>query len=298
MANKNQMSNLPTPSVGGLSIYLAQIKKFPMLDAEEEYMLAKNWRENGNLQSAHKLVTSHLRLVAKIAMGYRGYGLPVNELISEGNLGLMQAVKKFDPEKGFRLATYAMWWIKAAIQEYVLRSWSLVKMGTTTAQKKLFFNLKKIKNQIAVGQEGDLRDEQVKEISKRLDVDSHEVVNMNRRMMGQEKSLNDPIKSGETDEWQDWLVDDSLDQELIISQKQEYDDKKELLNSAMKILNEREKEIITARRLSEEPQTLEDLSKKYKISRERIRQIETKAFEKLQKSMINASKSKNLLTVN
>ena len=298
MVNKNQMSNLPTPSVGGLSIYLAQIKKFPMLDAEEEYMLAKNWRENGNLQSAHKLVTSHLRLVAKIAMGYRGYGLPVNELISEGNLGLMQAVKKFDPEKGFRLATYAMWWIKAAIQEYVLRSWSLVKMGTTTAQKKLFFNLKKIKNQIAVGQEGDLRDEQVKEISKRLDVDSHEVVNMNRRMMGQEKSLNDPIKSGETDEWQDWLVDDSLDQELIISQKQEYDDKKELLNSAMKILNEREKEIITARRLSEEPQTLEDLSKKYKISRERIRQIETKAFEKLQKSMINASKSKNLLTVN
>ena len=298
MANKNQMSNLPTPSVGGLSIYLAQIKKFPMLDAEEEYMLAKNWRENGNLQSAHKLVTSHLRLVAKIAMGYRGYGLPVNELISEGNLGLMQAVKKFDPEKGFRLATYAMWWIKAAIQEYVLRSWSLVKMGTTTAQKKLFFNLKKIKNQIAVGQEGDLRDEQVKEISKRLDVESHEVVNMNRRMMGQEKSLNDPIKSGETDEWQDWLVDDSLDQELIVSQKQEYDDKKELLNNAMKILNEREKEIITARRLSEEPQTLEDLSKKYKISRERIRQIETKAFEKLQKSMINASKSKNLLTVN
>ena len=298
MANKNQMSNLPTPSVGGLSIYLAQIKKFPMLDAEEEYMLAKNWRENGNLQSAHKLVTSHLRLVAKIAMGYRGYGLPVNELISEGNLGLMQAVKKFDPEKGFRLATYAMWWIKAAIQEYVLRSWSLVKMGTTTAQKKLFFNLKKIKNQIAFGQEGDLRDEQVKEISKRLDVESHEVVNMNRRMMGQEKSLNDPIKSGETDEWQDWLVDDSLDQELIISQKQEYDDKKELLNSAMKILNEREKEIITARRLSEEPQTLEDLSKKYKISRERIRQIETKAFEKLQKSMINASKSKNLLPAN
>jgi len=298
MANKNQMNNLPTPSVGGLSIYLAQIKKFPMLDAEEEYMLAKNWRENGNLKSAHKLVTSHLRLVAKIAMGYRGYGLPVNELISEGNLGLMQAVKKFDPEKGFRLATYAMWWIKAAIQEYVLRSWSLVKMGTTTAQKKLFFNLKKIKNQIAVGQEGDLRDEQVKEISKRLDVESHEVVNMNRRMMGQEKSLNDPIKSGETDEWQDWLVDDSLDQELIISQKQEYNDKKELLNSAMKILNEREKEIITARRLSEEPQTLEDLSKKYKISRERIRQIETKAFEKLQKSMINASKSKNLLPAN
>ena len=298
MSKENQISNLPVPSVGGLSIYLAQIKKFPMLDAEEEYMLAKNWRENGNLKAAHKLVTSHLRLVAKIAMGYRGYGLPVNELISEGNIGLMQAVKKFDPDKGFRLATYAMWWIKASIQEYVLRSWSLVKMGTTTAQKKLFFNLKKLKNQIAPGQEGDLKDDQVNEISKRLDVDSHEVVNMNRRMMGQEKSLNDPIKSGETDEWQDWLVDDSLDQELIISQKQEYDDKKELLDSAMKILNEREQEIIIARRLSEEPKTLEDLSKKYRISRERIRQIETKAFEKLQKSMINASKSKNLLPVN
>ena len=231
-------------------------------------------------------------------MGYRGYGLPVNELISEGNIGLMQAVKKFDPDKGFRLATYAMWWIKASIQEYVLRSWSLVKMGTTTAQKKLFFNLKKLKNQIAPNQEGDLKDDQVKEISKRLDVNSEEVVNMNRRMMGQEKSLNDPIKSGETDEWQDWLVDKSLDQELIISQKQEYDDKKELLKDAMKILNEREKEIINARRLSENPKTLEELSKKYNISRERIRQIETKAFEKLQKSMINASKSKNLLPSN
>ena len=298
MSQKSQISNLPIPSVGGLSVYLAQIKKFPMLDAEEEYMLAKNWKENGNLKAAHKLVTSHLRLVAKIAMGYRGYGLPTNELISEGNLGLMQAVKKFDPDKGFRLATYAMWWIKASIQEYVLRSWSMVKMGTTTAQKKLFFNLKKLKNQIAPGQEGDLKDDQVNEISKRLDVESHEVVNMNRRMMGQEKSLNDPIKSGETDEWQDWLVDDSLDQELIISQKQEYDDKKELLESAMKTLNEREKEIIVARRLSEEPKTLEELSKKYKISRERIRQIETKAFEKLQKSMINASKSKNLLPAN
>ena len=298
MTKKDRISNLPVPSIGGLSIYLAQIKKFPMLDAEEEYMLAKNWRENGNLKAAHKLVTSHLRLVAKIAMGYRGYGLPVNELISEGNIGLMQAVKKFDPEKGFRLATYAMWWIKASIQEYVLKSWSLVKMGTTTAQKKLFFNLKKLKNQIAPGQDGDLKDEQVDEISKRLDVESHEVVNMNRRMMGREKSLNDPIKSGETDEWQDWLVDDSLDQELIVSQKQEYDDKKELLDSAMKILNDREKEIITARRLSEEPETLEELSKKYKISRERIRQIETKAFEKLQKSMINASKTKNLLPAN
>tara|TARA_B100001248_G_C27350490_1_gene441091 strand:- start:428 stop:1324 length:897 start_codon:yes stop_codon:yes gene_type:complete len=295
MKDNSQISNLPSPSVGGLSVYLAQIKKFPMLDAEEEYMLAKNWRENGNLQSAHKLVTSHLRLVAKIAMGYRGYGLPVNELISEGNIGLMQAVKKFDPDKGFRLATYAMWWIKAAIQEYVLRSWSLVKIGTTTAQKKLFFNLKKLKKQIAPNQDGDLKEDQVREISKRLDVDSDEVVNMNRRLMGQEKSLNDPIKKGETEEWQDWLVDDSLDQELIISQKQEHDDKKELLNESMKTLNEREREIIIARRLSENPITLEELSKKYNISRERIRQIETKAFEKLQKTMINSRKSKNLL---
>tara|TARA_B100001093_G_scaffold416188_1_gene406787 strand:- start:329 stop:1225 length:897 start_codon:yes stop_codon:yes gene_type:complete len=298
MKKEKSMTNLPTPSTGGLSLYLAQIKKFPMLDAEEEYMLAKNWRESGNLKSAHKLVTSHLRLVAKIAMGYRGYGLPVNELISEGNIGLMQAVKKFDPDRGFRLATYAMWWIKASIQEYVLRSWSLVKMGTTTAQKKLFFNLKKIKNQIAPGQEGDLKDEHVSEISKRLDVDSKEVVNMNRRMMGQEKSLNDPIKGDEKSEWQDWLVDDRLDQELVVSQKQEYEDKKDLLKDAIKILNDREREIIEERRLTENPKTLEELSKKYKISRERIRQIETKAFEKLQKSMINSSKSKNLLTAN
>jgi RNA polymerase sigma-32 factor len=298
MSKDKKVTNLPSPSFGGLSIYLTQIKKFPMLDAKEEYLLAKNWRERGNLKAAHKLVTSHLRLVAKIAMGYRGYGLPVNELISEGNIGLMQAVKKFDPEKGFRLATYAMWWIKASIQEYVLRSWSLVKMGTTTAQKKLFYNLKKLKNQIAPNQEGDLRNEHVEEISKRLDVESHEVVNMNRRLMGHEKSLNDPIKAGETDEWQDWLVDDRLDQELIVSQKQEYDDKKELLTQAMTILNDREKEILKERRLSENPKTLEELSKKYKISRERIRQIETKAFEKLQKSMINSSKSKNLLPAN
>ena len=295
MSEKNQISNLPIPTTGGLSIYLAQIKKFPMLDAEEEYMLAKNWRENGNLKAAHKLVTSHLRLVAKIAMGYRGYGLPVNELISEGNLGLMQAVKKFDPDKGFRLATYAMWWIKAGIQEYVLRSWSLVKMGTTAAQKKLFFNLKKIKKQIAPSEEGDLRKEQVNEISKRLGVKSDEVVSMNRRMMGQEKSLNDPIKSDEKGEWQDWVVDENLDQELYISQKQELDEKKSLLKDAIKILNEREREIIQDRKLSENPKTLDDLSKKYKISRERIRQIETKAFEKLQKAMLNSSNSKNLL---
>ena len=298
MNKKNKISNLPTPAVGSLSIYLSQIKKFPMLDAEEEYMLAKSWKERGNLKSAHKLVTSHLRLVAKIAMGYRGYGLPVNELISEGNIGLMQAVKKFDPDKGFRLATYAMWWIKAAIQEYVLRSWSMVKMGTTTAQKKLFFNLKKIKNQIAPNQEGDLRDEHVKEISKRLDVEKHEGVNMKRRMMGQEKSLNDPIKAGTEDEWQDWLVDENLDQELAISQKQELDEKKELLYSSIGVLNEREKAILEARRLTENPKTLEQLSKKFKISRERIRQIESKAFEKLQKTMINSNKSKNLLPKN
>tara|TARA_Y100001970_G_scaffold288891_1_gene417592 strand:- start:1065 stop:2015 length:951 start_codon:yes stop_codon:yes gene_type:complete len=299
MSTKTGISNLPTlTSEGGLSLYLAQIKKFPILDAEEEYMLAKNWKERGNLKSAHKLVTSHLRLVAKIAMGYRGYGLPVNELISEGNIGLMQAVKKFDPEKGFRLATYAMWWIKAAIQEYVLRSWSLVKMGTTSAQKKLFFNLKKLKKQIAPNEDGDLKNEQVKEISKRLGVKSEEVVNMNRRMMGQEKSLNEPIKSDEKGEWQDWLPSEDLDQELFVSQKQELDEKKSLLHRSIKILNDREREIIEDRKLSNNPKTLEELSKKYKISRERIRQIETRAFEKLQKAMLNATKSENLLPKN
>ena len=299
MSAKTEISNLHSlTSEGGLSLYLAQIKKFPILDAEEEYMLAKNWKERGNLKSAHKLVTSHLRLVAKIAMGYRGYGLPVNELISEGNIGLMQAVKKFDPEKGFRLATYAMWWIKAAIQEYVLRSWSLVKMGTTSAQKKLFFNLKKMKKQIAPYEEGDLKKEQVDQISKKLGVKTEEVVNMNRRMMGQEKSLNDPIKDGEKGEWQDWIVSDDLDQELFVSQKQEMDEKKSLLHQSIKILNNREREILEERKLSSEPKTLEELSKKYKISRERIRQIETKAFEKLQKAMLNATQSKNLLPRN
>jgi RNA polymerase sigma-32 factor len=231
-------------------------------------------------------------------MGYRGYGLPVSELISEGNIGLMQAVKKFDPDKGFRLATYAMWWIKAGIQEYVLRSWSLVKIGTTAAQKKLFFNLKKLKQQIAPHQKGDLRNEQVEEISDRLGVKSEEVVSMNRRMMGNEKSLNEPIKSGEKSEWQDWVVDKNLDQELLISQKQELDEKKSLLYEAMKVLNEREKKIIEERKLANEPKTLEELSKKYKVSRERIRQIEIKAFEKLQKSMLNSSRSKNLLPEN
>jgi|TARA_Y100000817_G_C16837482_1_gene536406 RNA polymerase sigma-32 factor len=296
MRTKSLNPNLPSlAGEGSLSLYLSQIKKFPILDAEEEYMLAKNWKDRGNLKSAHKLVTSHLRLVAKIAMGYRGYGLPMTEIISEGNIGLMQAVKKFNPDKGFRLATYAMWWIKASIQEYVLRSWSLVKMGTTAAQKKLFFNLKKVKQQIAPRQEGDLKKDQVDAISDKLNVKPEEVVSMNRRMMAQEKSLNDPIKSDEKSEWQDWIVDDSLDQELFISQKQELDEKKSLLHESIKILDDREKEIIEERKLSENPKTLEELSKKYKISRERIRQIETRAFEKLQKAMLNSTKSKNLL---
>ena len=290
--------NLPALSnEGGLSVYLAQIKKFPMLDSEEEYMLAKNWKTTGNLKSAEKLVTSHLRLVAKIAMGYKGYGLPVNEMISEGNVGLMQAVKKFEPEKGFRLATYAMWWIKAAIQEYVLRSWSLVKIGTTTAQKKLFFNLKKIKNQIAPRSDGDLRDEHVSEIAQKLNVKKDEVVSMNRRLSGKESSLN--VQIGEDgNEWQDWLIDKSMDQELKFSQKEEMDQRKDLLKDSIKILNDREKEILYARRLNDDPITLEDLSKKYKISRERIRQIENKAFEKVQKHMLNSARSKNLLPAN
>ena len=290
--------NLPAiSSDGSLSAYLAQIKKFPMLDAEEEYMLAKNWRSTGNIKSAEKLVTSHLRLVAKIAMGYKGYGLPINEMISEGNIGLMQAVKKFEPEKGFRLATYAMWWIKASIQEYILKSWSLVKIGTTTAQKKLFFNLKKLKNQIAPFAEGDLKDNQVKTIANKLDVSEEEVVSMNRRLSGKEQSLNAPIgEDGE--EWQDWVVDKNMDQELKIAQQEEMEHRKDLLKDSIKILNDREKEILYARRLTENPITLEDLSKKHKISRERIRQIENKAFEKLQKHMLNSAKSKNLLPAN
>ena len=292
-------TNLPTISPeGSLSRYLSQIKKFPMLSAEEEYMLAKSWKDRGDLKSAQKLVTSHLRLVAKIAMGYRGYGLPVSELVSEGNIGLMQAVKKFDPERGFRLTTYAIWWIKASIQEYVLRSWSLVKIGTTAAQKKLFFNLKKIKRQIAPNLEGELRQEQIEEISKRLDVKKEEVISMNRRLQGQEKSLNVPIKDNNSGEWQDWIVDKNLDQELRLSQNQEINERKKLMNDSMSILNIREKEILTARRLSEDTQTLEELSKKYKISRERVRQIETKAFEKLQKAMLNTTKSNNLLPKN
>ena len=299
MNTKTINSNLPSIALdGGLSKYLTQIKKFPMLSAEEEYMLAKSWRDRGDLKSAQKLITSHLRLVAKIAMGYRGYGLPVSEMVSEGNIGLMQAVKKFEPEKGFRLATYAMWWIKASIQEYVLRSWSLVKMGTTTAQKKLFFNLKKLKNQLSANNEGDLKPQHVDEISKRLNVKKEEVISMNRRLHGKEKSLNDPVKDDSGTEWQDWIVDDKLDQELKLSQDQELDERKNLMKSSMDILNTREKEILTARKLSENAATLEVLSKKYKVSRERIRQIETKAFEKLQKAMLNAAKSNNLLPKN
>ena len=290
--------NLPTLSgEGGLSEYLIQIKKFPMLEREEEYMLAKNWRNRGDIKSAEKLVTSHLRLVAKIAMGYRGYGLPIGEMISEGNVGLMQAVKKFDPEKGFRLATYAMWWIKAGIQEYILRSWSLVKMGTTTAQKKLFFNLKKLKNKIAPRSDGDLKDEHVTEIANRLDVKKDEVISMNRRLSGQELSLNAPVGE-DGDEWQDWLADKSMDQELSFAHNEEMKQRKDLLKNSLEILNQREREILNYRRLVDQPVTLEKLSRKYKISRERIRQIENKAFEKIQKHMLNAAKSKNLLPAN
>ena len=290
--------NLPALSnEGGLAAYLTQIKKFPMLDAEEEYMLAKNWKSTGNIKSAEKLVTSHLRLVAKIAMKYRGYGLPLNEMISEGNVGLMQAVKKFEPEKGFRLATYAMWWIKASIQEYILRSWSLVKIGTTTAQKKLFFNLKKIKNQISPKTEGDLKIEDVKNIANRLDVSEDEVVSMNRRLSGKEHSLNSRVNE-DGDQWQDWIVDKEMDQELKFAQREEMENRKDLLKDSIKILNEREKNILYSRRLTDDPVTLEDLSKKFKISRERIRQIENKAFEKLQKHMLNSAKSKNLLSAN
>ena len=290
--------NLPILSgEGGLSDYLIQIKKFPMLEREEEYMLAKNWRNRGDIKSAEKLVTSHLRLVAKIAMGYRGYGLPIGEMISEGNVGLMQAVKKFDPEKGFRLATYAMWWIKAGIQEYILRSWSLVKMGTTTAQKKLFFNLKKLKNKIAPRSDGDLKDEHVTEIANRLDVKKDEVISMNRRLSGQEHSLNAPVGE-DGDEWQDWLADKSMDQELSFAHNEEMKQRKDLLENSLEILNQREREILNYRRLVDQPVTLEKLSRKYKISRERIRQIENKAFEKIQKHMLNAAKSKNLLPAN
>ncbi len=274
---------------GNLSRYLQEIRKFPMLEPEQEFMLAKRWQEHEDVDAAHQMVTSHLRLVAKIAMGYRGYGLPVAELISEGNVGLMQAVKKFDPDKGFRLATYAMWWIRASIQEYILHSWSLVKMGTTAAQKKLFFNLRRMKGQLKALDDGDLPPEQVEYIARELKVSENDVVQMNRRLAGPDGSLNAPLrKDGESDsEWMDWLVDESESQEMELVEQDELEKRRELLSRAMGSLNERERHILTERRLRENPVTLEDLSQEYDISRERVRQIEVRAFEKLQKAMKN-----------
>jgi len=276
-------------SESNLSRYLQEIRRFPMLAPEEEYMLGKSWREHGDIDAAHKLVTSHLRLVAKIAMGYRGYGLPLSELISEGNVGMMQAVKRFEPDRGFRLATYAMWWIRAAIQEYILHSWSLVKMGTTAAQKKLFFNLRKLKGQMRAIEEGDLSPEQVNKIATTLDVPEADVISMNRRLGSPDHSLNAPLRQDGDGEWQDWLVDDSDNQEIRLAESEEFGKRKSLLNDAMTTLNDRERRILTARRLQDEPITLEDLSQEYGISRERVRQIEVRAFEKLQKSIKNAA---------
>jgi RNA polymerase sigma-32 factor len=271
----------------GLSRYLDEIRRFPMLEPQEEYMLAKSWREHGDRDAAHRLVTSHLRLVAKIAMGYRGYGLPISEVISEGNVGLMQAVKRFEPEKGFRLATYAMWWIKASIQEYILRSWSLVKMGTTANQKKLFFNLRKAKSKISALDEGDMRPDQVKLIAKRLGVTEQDVIDMNRRLGG-DSSLNAPIREeGDAGEWQDWLMDDSPSQERILADSEEADNRHVALVSALDVLNDRERRIFEARRLAEEPITLEELAAEFGVSRERVRQIEVRAFEKVQKAVKN-----------
>ncbi len=273
---------------GNLSRYLQEIRKFPMLVPEEEYLLAKNFREHDNTEAANRLVTSHLRLVAKIAMGYRGYGLPLGELISEGNVGMMQAVKRFDPDRGFRLATYAMWWIRAAIQEYILHSWSLVKMGTTAAQKKLFFNLRKLKGQMQAIEEGDLSPENVTKIATQLDVAESDVVSMNRRLSSPDHSLNAPVRTDGEGEWQDWLVDEHDDQETELAEREEMGRRRNLLSHALKGLNERERHILTQRRLKDDPVTLEDLSQHYGISRERVRQIEVRAFEKLQKSMKNA----------
>ena len=271
----------------GLSHYLEEIRRFPMLEPQQEYMLARSWREHGDREAAHQLVTSHLRLVAKIAMGYRGYGLPISEVVSEGNVGLMQAVKRFEPEKGFRLATYAMWWIKAAIQEYILRSWSLVKMGTTANQKKLFFNLRKAKSKISALEEGDLKPDQVKLIAKRLGVTEQDVVDMNRRLGG-DASLNAPIRDdGEAGEWMDWLVDNSPNQEHILAESQESDNRHQALIAALDVLNDREKRIFQARRLADDPITLEDLATEFGVSRERVRQIEVRAFEKVQKAVKN-----------
>jgi RNA polymerase sigma-32 factor len=281
---------------GGLSRYLTEIRKFPMLAKDEEFMLAKAWAEHQDSEAAHRLVTSHLRLVAKIAMGYRGYGLPIGEVISEGNVGLMQAVKKFDPDKGFRLATYAMWWIRASIQEYILRSWSLVKMGTTAAQKKLFFNLRKAKSEISALEEGDLRPEQVQHIATRLGVTNEDVISMNRRLSGPDSSLNAPLRSDSESEWQDWLQDDAqVSQETTVAENEEREIRMGLLQEAMTELSERERHILTERRLQESPTTLEELASQYGVSRERVRQIEVRAFEKLQKAMRAAATERNLV---
>ena len=281
---------------GGLSRYLSEIRKFPMLAKDEEFMLAKAWQEHEDPDAAHRLVTSHLRLVAKIAMGYRGYGLPIGEVISEGNVGLMQAVKKFDPDRGFRLATYAMWWIRASIQEYILRSWSLVKMGTTAAQKKLFFNLRKAKSEISALQEGDLHPDQVSTIATKLGVLNEEVISMNRRLSGGDTSLNSPMRADSESEWQDWLVDDTTpSQETVVADSQEKTLRMGLLEDAMTELTDRERHILTERRLKDDPTTLEELASQYGVSRERVRQIEVRAFEKLQKSMKAAAVAKNLV---
>ena len=289
-------ASLPAISVeGNLSRYLQEIRKFPMLEPGEEYVLAKSWREHGDVDSAHKLVTSHLRLVAKIAMGYRGYGLPLAELISEGNVGMMQAVKRFDPERGFRLATYAMWWIRASIQEYILRSWSLVKMGTTAAQKKLFFNLRRLKGQMQAIEDGDLSPERVKAIAEKLEVSEADVVSMNRRLQSPDHSLNAPLRQDGEGEWQDWLVDEGQNQESRYAEDEEMSKRRRLLNSAMETLNDRERHILTERRLRDNPTTLEDLSQEYDISRERVRQIEVRAFEKLQKAIRNAAIEEKLV---
>ena len=298
MSNTSSYANLPAPSPEqGLNRYLQEIRKFPMLEPEEEYMLAKRWVDHEDTQAAHKMVTSHLRLAAKIAMGYRGYGLPQAEVISEANVGLMQAVKRFDPEKGFRLATYAMWWIRASIQEYILRSWSLVKLGTTSAQKKLFFNLRKAKARIGALEEGDLRPEHVEKIAHDLGVTEDEVVSMNRRLSGGDASLNATVSSdGEgTAQWQDWLEDEDADQAADYEAKDELEARRALLAEAMDVLNDREKDILVQRRLQDNPVTLEDLSGVYEVSRERIRQIEVRAFEKLQKRMTQLAKEKGVL---
>jgi len=281
---------------GGLSRYLTEIRKFPMLPKDEEFMLAQRWKEHQDSAAAHKMVTSHLRLVAKIAMGYRGYGLPIGEVISEGNVGLMQAVKKFEPEKGFRLATYAMWWIRASIQEYILRSWSLVKMGTTAAQKKLFFNLRKAKSQIAAFQEGDLHPDQVSAIATKLGVLDSEVISMNRRLSGPDASLNAPLRTDGESEWQDWLADDDqVSQETVVAENEEKSLRMSLLEEAMVELTDRERHILTERRLKDDPTTLEELAAQYGVSRERVRQIEVRAFEKLQKNMREAAIAKNMV---